>query len=144
MQPDETDWKIINTLSKEHQPNNRIARQLGLSEATIRRRIKNLQNADIIKIRALLNPEILENRQLALVAANIEKSKFLKQKAQEIAKLDNVNSVSIISGRYDLMIEVMVESNKGLVNFVTEKLSTVEGISKTETFVVMKSIDKFI
>ena len=144
MQPDETDWKIINILSSEHQPNNRIARELGLSEATVRRRIKNLQNAGIIKIRALLDPEILENRQLALVAANVEKSKFLKQKAQEIAKLDNVNSVSIVSGRYDLMIEVMVESNKGLINFVTEKLSTVEGISKTETFVVMKSFDKFI
>ena len=42
------------------------------------------------------------------------------------------------------MIEVMVESNKGLVNFITERLSTVEGISKTETFVVMKSYDKFI
>jgi Lrp/AsnC family transcriptional regulator for asnA, asnC and gidA len=144
MQPDETDWKIISLLSKAHQPNNKIADQLGLSEATVRRRIKSMQSAGILKIKALLNPEILENRQLAVVTVNLEKPKLLKQKAKEIAKLDNVASVSIISGRYDLMIEVIVESNKGLVNFVTESLSTVEEIGRTETFVVMKSYDKFI
>jgi Lrp/AsnC family transcriptional regulator for asnA, asnC and gidA len=71
-------------------------------------------------------------------------AKYLDKKAQEISELENVLSVSIVSGQYDFMIEVLVESNKGLVSFLTEKLSTVGGISKTETFVILKSYEKWV
>ena len=45
MQPDETDWQIINMLSQKHLPNSTVAKKLGLSEGTIRQRIKKLQDA---------------------------------------------------------------------------------------------------
>ena len=144
MQPDETDWKIIKLLSQKHLPNNEIARRLGISEGTVRRRIKSLQSSGIMKIKALLDPDVLENQQLALVAANVTQAELLYKKAEEIANLKNVNSVSIISGQYDIMIEVLIDSNKGLMRFLTETLSTVEGIAKTETFVILKSFEKFI
>ena len=144
MQPDAMDWKIIEILSECHVPNSQVAEQLDVSEGTVRRRIKALQSAGVMKVRALLNPEILANQQLALVVANVDKPDLLKSKAKEISELENVTSVSIISGRYDLLIEVLVESNKGLVSFITENLSKVEGISKTETFLILKSFGKYI
>ena len=67
MQPDETDWKIIDILSKKHQPNNQIARELGLSEATVRRRIKNLHNAGIIKIYITVHVKTLNNFNFASI-----------------------------------------------------------------------------
>ena len=144
MQPDKLDWKIINILSKKHIPNSTIAKKLAVSEGTIRQRLKKLQNKGVLRIRALRDPNTLENQQLAVVAATLMEAKLLDRKAQEISKLENVLSVSIVSGRYDFLIEVLVESNRGIVKFLTEKLSTVEGISKTETFVILKSYQKWV
>ncbi len=144
MQPDVLDWKIIDILSQGSVPNITVAKKLGVTEGTVRQRLKKLQSSGILKIKALRDPNILENQQLAIVAATLMEAKYLDKKAREIAALDNVVSVSIISGRYDYLIEVLVESNKGLVNFLTEKLSTIEGISKTETFVILKSYEKWV
>lgn len=144
MQPDALDWKIINILSQKYMPNSTIAKKLGVTEGTIRQRLKRLQGGNVLKIRALRDPNILENQQLAIVAATLMEAKYLDKKAREISELDNVLSVSIVSGRYDVLIEVLLESNRGLVTFLTEKLSTIEGISKTETFVILKSYDKWV
>ncbi len=144
MQPDALDWKIMNILSEQYIPNSTVAKKLGVTEGTIRQRLKRLQGGKVLKIRALRDPNILENQQLAIVAATLMEAKYLDKKAQEISELDNVLSVSIVSGRYDVLIEVLLESNRGLVTFLTEKLSTIEGISKTETFVILKSYDKWV
>ncbi len=144
MQPDKIDWKIIDLLSNNYLSNNEIARHLKISEGTVRRRIKILQSEGIMRIKALLDPDVLENKQLAIVAVSIAKAKLLNKKAQQISELKNVISVSIVSGQYDLLVEVLVDSNKGLVHFLTESLSTIEGITKTETFLILKSFGKFI
>ena len=144
MQPDNTDWNIINRLSENYAPNSVVARKMGLSEGAVRQRIKKLQDAGILKIKALRNPEILENQQLALLGVNVVESKLLDQKAQEIAELNGVMSVAIVSGRYDLIVEILVASNKGLIQFLTKTLSTVKGISKTETFVMLKTHKKWL
>ena len=60
MQPDETDWKIISILKEGYVPNNTIALELGVSEGTVRARIKKLKEAGILQIRALINPDVLE------------------------------------------------------------------------------------
>lgn len=144
MQPDEVDWKIINTLRDTHQNNNAIARQLGISEGTVRQRLKRLKDAGIVKIRALINPEVLENQQLATIAVNVAESSLLESKAQEIAALPNVLDVSITSGRYDLFVQVLVDSNHGLVRFLTEELSAVKNVTSTESFLMLKSYCKFV
>ena len=144
MQPDQTDWKIIEILSQKHVPNSTIAGELDLSEGAIRQRIKKLQNAGILKIKGLRDPNVLENQQLAIVAAKIAEARLLDEKAKEISQLPNVLSVAVVSGRYDFLIEVLVDSNKGLVQFLTESLSCVAGVASTETFVILKSYHKWI
>lgn len=144
MQPDTTDWIIINRLSENYAPNSVVAREMGLSEGAVRQRLKKLQDAGILRIKALRNPEILENQQIALLGVNVAESKLLDQKAQEIAELQEVLSVAIVSGRYDLIVEILVASNKGLIQFLTKTLSTIKGISKTETFVMLKTHKKWL
>lgn len=144
MQPDEIDWKIIDNIRKEHKNNNAIARELGVSEGMIRQRLKKLKDAGIVKISGLINPDVLENKMSALIAATLSNSSHLDEIAKEIADFEEVLSVSVSTGRYDIMIEVLVESNKGLVRFITEKLSAVDGISDTETFVMLKSYGKYV
>jgi Lrp/AsnC family transcriptional regulator for asnA, asnC and gidA len=143
-QPDEIDWKIIEILACGYQSNNTIARDLKLSEGTIRQRIKRLKELGILTVKALIDPNLIEKRQLALVTVNVAETRLLEAKAKEISGIDGVVSVSIVSGRYDLIVEVLVDSNHGLVRFLTEKLSIVEGITKTESFLLLKSYGKYV
>ena len=144
MQPDSTDWKIIDILREGYETNNAIGRRLSLSEGTVRQRIKRLKDAGILRIRGLINPEVLENRQVAVIGMRVAESRLLDVKAREIAALAGVLSVSLVSGRYDLMVEVLVDSNQGLVRFLTEELSRVKDIAQTETFLNLKSYRKYI
>jgi Lrp/AsnC family transcriptional regulator for asnA, asnC and gidA len=125
-------------------PNNTIALELGVSEGTVRARLKKLKEAGILQIRALINPDVLENKQLVIVAIRVAESKLLDRKAEELSRLKNVLSVSIASGRYDLIAEVLLDSNKGLVQFLTEELSSVEGILASESFIMLKNYGKYV
>lgn len=142
--PDELDWKIIEILKEEDQSNNAVARQLGISEGTVRQRLKRLKEADILRIRAQINPEVLANQQLAMVGISLQESCFLKERVEDIAALPSVLSASITSGRFDIIAEVLSESNHGLVDFLTHQLSEVKGIRTTETFVILKSLKKYV
>jgi Lrp/AsnC family transcriptional regulator for asnA, asnC and gidA len=144
MQPDETDWEIIKILRTGYVPNNTIARKLGVSEGTVRIRLKKLKDSGVMEVRGLINPDMLENQQLAVVAMSVAESRFLEARAKEVSALENVLSVSIVSGRYDLMAEVLVDSNMGLVQFLTEQLSSVKGITHTESFLMLKNYRKFL
>ena len=108
MQLDDLDWRIVEILRKEHVPNSTIARDLGLSEGAIRQRLKKLKDSGALKVKALINPDLLRDRVLAVVAVNVAESAQLENKAEEISALENVLSVNITTGRYDLLAEVLV------------------------------------
>jgi Lrp/AsnC family transcriptional regulator for asnA, asnC and gidA len=97
-----------------------------------------------MEVRALINPDALENQQLALIAMSVAESRLLESKAKEVSALENVLSVSIVSGRYDLIAEVLVDSNRGLVQFLTGQLSKVKGIAHSESFLMLKNYRKFV
>ncbi len=144
MQPDDLDWKIIEILSAEAIPNSTIAEKVGVSEGTVRARLKKLKDAGVLQVRALINPEVLANKQLVLVGLTVVEARLLDSKAQEVAALPGVLSVSIASGRYDLIVEVLTESNKGLVTFLTGPLASVQGIRSSESFIMLKGYNKFV
>jgi Lrp/AsnC family transcriptional regulator for asnA, asnC and gidA len=143
-QPDETDWKIIELVRTGVVSNSAIADELGVSEGTVRQRIKRLKESGVLAFRGLIDPDVLTNRQLTLIGANVAESRLLDTKAREISQLPNVLSVSIASGRFDLIVEVLIDSNHGLVDFLMNEISTIDGISKTESFLLLKTYSKYV
>lgn len=141
---DERDWAIIDLLRAGTISNSAVAKALGVSEGMIRQRIKRLKELGILSLRGLINPEVLANRQIVWLGANVVESRQLDHKAEEIARLENVLSVSIVSGRFDLVIELLLDSHRGLVDFLINDLSTVDGITRTESFVTLKTFSKFV
>lgn len=144
MQPDKIDQQILDILREEWVPNSTIAKKIGVVEGTIRLRLKKLKDAGILKMRALIDPEVLSDKQVGVVAVNVSDPSLLDSKAREIADLENVLSASIVSGRYDILIEVLVESNSGLVCFLTEELAQISGLTTSESFVFLRSYKKFV
>jgi len=144
MNLDDLDWRILEELRKEHAPNSTIARELGVSEGAVRQRLKKLKDSDVMKVKTLINPDSLDHRVLAVVAINLAESAQLDIKAREIAGLNDVLSVNITTGRYDLLTEVLVDSNHGLVEFLTKELSQVKGVTSTESFLMLKGYNKYV
>ena len=134
------DWDIIKELQLNgREPNSSIAKKLNVTEGTIRQRVKKLLEAGVLRVSGQLNPEFLESHQMVLMGVNIKESSKLQTIFDELSNLDEVHSVAITSGRYDLFIQVMVNNNLGLVDFLTDSLAAIEGISQTETFVLLKT-----
>ncbi len=142
---DELDWKIVESLRKNGRDSNaEIARRLRVTEGTIRVRIKKLTDAGILRITGQVNPEFLVGHQVVMVGINVKESKSLEKTAHSIARLPNVNFAAITSGRYDILAQVIVESNKGIINFLTESLAKISTVSRTETFVLLKTYNCWV
>ena len=142
---DKLDKNIIRLLKTDGRTSNReIAEKLSVSEGTVRNRISHLLESDELKICGLIDPDIHSGRQLVLLAINVAASKDLVRIARNVAKLPGVQAVSIITGRYDLMVEVWTDAKLGLIEFIDGPLASVEGIVATESFVIMKNFNKWI
>lgn len=115
-----------------------VAEELGITENTVRSRYKKLTESGVMEITALVNPEMIENHQTALVGMKV-KSADLISAGERIASLKGVISVRVVTGRYDLMVEILLKEGFGLLEFFTGQVATVEDVQDFETFVVYKS-----
>ena len=144
LQLDELDRQIVHAL----QANGRvayktIARQLGVSDGTIRFRTERMIRLGFLKISASVNPLYFENSIAAQVGINLEK-RANREIMETIAALNGVQSVVNVTGRYDLIIEVCAGSRDALRRFLVEDLSTIPGISSSESFIFLEAIHKWV
>lgn len=142
---DELDRDIIQALRLDGRTNNSaIAAQLGVAEGTVRQRVRKLSEAGVLRVSALVNPEVISEHQLCMIGLKVTESKHLEASAEAVSRLPEVRSVAIVTGRYDLIVEVLVDSNHGLIRFLSESLAVVQGIQSSETFLLLKTYDKWI
>jgi len=142
---DTVDRGIIQALRSDGRANNSaIAAQLGVAEGTVRQRMRKLTEAGVVRVSALVNPEIISEHQLCMIGLKVVETKRLEASALDVNQLPEVRSVAIVTGRYDLLVEVLVDSNHGLIRFLSESLAKVAGIQSSETFLLLKTYDKWI
>ncbi len=115
-----------------------IAKNLSVSENTIRSRVQRLIDAGVLEITGLVNPELLNGHRVVMVGVKL-KSMNLVQKGEEFSKLKGVVSVSVVTGRFDLILVVMLKPGFDLLEFYTEEVSKLSDVQSVETFVVYKS-----
>ena len=142
-QIDHIDRKIIMALQKNGRESYKnIAKELDVSDGTVRLRVEKMIKNNYLRISASVNPLFFENCIVAQVGINLEK-RANKKIMERIARFNGVQSVNNVTGRYDLVIEVFVESRKDLRRFLVEDLSTIDGINATESFVFLEAINKW-
>ncbi len=141
---DNIDRSIICELQRDGKTSSRdIAEKLNVSDGTIRFRINKLVKKDILRITASLNPFAFADGMIAMVGMELEKRTHAAT-MEKIAGLSGVLSVCNVTGKYDLMVEVFLESREKLNTFLIDDLSTIEGITRTETFIVLDAINKWV
>ena len=132
---DELDREIIAILQSNGRASNaRIARRIGVSEGTVRRRLKKLIADGVIDIVAVVDAERLGYDTEALVGVQVDPDKVMEV-AANLGELPESNCVSITTGTYDVFMWVTLQSADQLGAFLREKLGIVSGVRRTETFV---------
>ena len=137
---DSIDLNIIEALRKNGRESYvHLAKVLGVSEATVRARVKNLINRDIIMVTANPNPTALGYVFIGIVAIQVA-IPYLGTVAEELSKAQNVCYLVNVTGRYDFIAIVMTSSANEFSDFIEKVISTIPGISRTETFVSLKTL----
>ena len=132
---DELDRHIVEILQKDGRASNAgIAREVGVSEGTVRRRLKRLVQEEYIRVVALPDPAKMGFESEALVGVQVDPDK-VDQVSSDISELDEVNWVAVTTGSYDIFAWVTLASPEALGIFLRTKIGIIPGVRRTETFV---------
>lgn len=135
---DEIDQRIIEALQQDgRRPFTKIAADLGISEASVRQRVAQLVNTQVIQIVAITNPVKLGFSHASMIGIRVSGERLLEV-AEEIAAFDEVIYLIICAGRFDLLAEVVCRDNDHFLNFLTEKLYKVPGVVQAETSMYLR------
>ena len=136
---DEVDRLIIRLLQDDGRRSNAdMARIVGTSEQTVRNRIDKLVGGGVVDIMAILNPAAVGYRKDAIICLRVKQG-YLTTVSDTLALMECVSYVGVLTGSFDIMIEVLLRDDDHLLQFITEELQHIEGIESSETWTVLRT-----
>ena len=139
---DETDRSIVGILETSGRASNAtIARRVGVSEGTVRRRLKHLIEKKAITITAIPDPKWMGYDSEALIGVQVDPDK-IDEVASKLSSLSNTRWVAITTGSYDVFAWATVIDAQALGAFLREEVGTITGVRRTETFVNLSVVKR--
>ena len=138
MKVDKLNISIVRHLREGRKSYKIIAEDLGVSENTVRSRVSKLEDEGVLEIVGLVDPETVPRHRVVMVGVKLTTMDLVK-KGEEFSRVRGVVSVSVVTGRFDLILMVLLKEGFGLLEFYTEEVSRLEGVQSVESFVVYKS-----
>lgn len=139
---DKVDLQIIRILQRDGRtPNTDIARDLGVSESTVRNRISRLIEKKVIQIVAVADPFKLGLDVAAMIKIHSDVKK-VDSVAEELSKINEIWYVALATGRSTFDVEVYVKNIHQLHQLLEKRIWPIDGIEQTETSVVMSYIKR--
>lgn len=139
-QIDELDRKLIEILSRDARiSNRRIASELGVTEGTVRGRIRRLQNEGLIAFTAITSFELADNTKMAFIGALVDVDR-LREVAAKIARLDSINAVMITMGRFNVTAICLFNELDRLHEIASEQILPIDGVRHIESSIAVKTL----
>jgi Lrp/AsnC family transcriptional regulator, regulator for asnA, asnC and gidA len=113
-----------------------IGKVVGISEAAVRQRVQRLLEQGAMQIVAVTDPLELGFHRQAMVGIKAEGE--LEVIADELAAMEEIDYVVITAGSFDLLAEVVCESDEHLLEILSGRIRTIPGVKATESFVYLK------
>jgi Lrp/AsnC family transcriptional regulator for asnA, asnC and gidA len=135
---DQMSLQIIKHLRNGRKSFGEIGQDLSITTNTVRARVRKLMKKGALEIIGSIDPEKIDNHFLVIVGVKL-KTMRLVEKGEEFGKLKGVISVAVVTGRFDLILTVLLNNMFGLNEFYTQEVSKIEDVMSTETFVVYKN-----
>lgn len=136
---DELDFSILSLLQKDGRMSlTDMAEHLGVSISTVRTRVSKLLDDKTIQIIGRVNTGRVGFQVYAQVLISVSPSKLIGSVAEKLQELKEVSFLALTSGDFDLEMDVMCRDNDHLVYILNERISKIEGISRTKTNMFLK------
>ena len=137
---DELDRRIVGLLQESgRQSNSAIARKLGISEGTVRKRLDWLLKEGVLQISAVLNPLKFDYPIVAVIGIHAEPSK-IEDVGRSLQAFSEFRFIGLTTGAYDFVTEAWFHSLDELREFLTRRLHKVEGITSVDVAHVLDMI----
>jgi len=122
-----------------------VAARLNVTAPTVRSRIKNLERSGVFKVAGLIDAQRYPELIVALIGLKVRSRGKLNSILERISLLDNVTWAAVVTGRYDIFAEVVVTGGtQDLYRFTSEIIPKVGTVLSSETFVIIKSRQRWI
>jgi len=141
---DNIDRHTLKALQKDGRKKNcELAKETGLAPSTMLDRVKKLEDKGIIKgYRAVMDPEKLglKAQGFACISLDRHQVKDIEILENAIKNIPNVRACYHITGRFDYLLHVVALELGDLGDLIKEKLATIPGMGKIETFIVYAEV----
>ena len=113
-----------------------IGKSVGLSEAAVRQRVQRLTETGVMQVVAVTNPVELGFDRQAMIGVRVNGP--VGPVADALAEIDEVDYVVITAGSFDVLVELVCESDEQLLEILSDQIRSVPGVVSTETFVYLR------
>jgi len=140
----ETEIEVLEIIEKDSRISvETIAKMVGISEDDVSEIIKKLEDEKVIvEYTTMINWRRVDGHQgvTAIIDVKVAPKRGVgfDEIAKRIYRYPEVKSVYLMSGAYDLSVEIEGKSMSDIGNFVSEKLSTLDSVLSTTTHFVLK------
>ena len=140
MELDDTDRQILNMLQDDARRSFKdIAKEVTVSEATVFVRVRKLlKNGVIRSFKAIVDPKLVGKETLAFVMLKVNPNVYTKV-LPILMKMDEIYEIYDVTGAYYAILKIRTRSTEELAAII-DKIGMIEGITGTETAVVLRSI----
>ncbi len=138
---DDRDREIIDILSKDSRtPFTEIAKKLNVSESTVRKRIRALEDNEVIKKYSILvDPAKIGYNTVAIVGLDVEPQRFLSV-ASKLTEFDEVRYVATSTGDHMIMFEIWTRDGKELTKVISEKIGKIKGVHRICPSIILEKL----
>ena len=134
---DRIDVAIVDILSNDGRASNaQIARHVGVSEGTVRRRLKRMVDQDVVQFRVISDPKGLGRMSQCMVGITVEPAD-VDSVLEQVCSREEVTFAACTTGSYDLMLCVSVDSPDKLGEFLLTDLGSIPGIHRIESYLLL-------
>jgi len=137
---DAVDRQIVGVLQEDGRtPNVEIARRVGVSEATVRKRLERLLADGAVRITAVPDSGRVGLSTVTFLTFDVDVSQVDKV-ADRLARSPEVRAIYYTTGAADLILEAWFPSKDALLRFLTQQVAAIPGIKKTATSHVLRTV----
>lgn len=137
---DDLDRQLIDILSKDARISNRkIAVDLGVTEGTVRGRIRRLQAEKLIAFTAITSFEFADTTKMAFIGIQAEFDR-VRDVARKVADLPAVNAVMITMGRFNIIAFCLFSELDRLHTIASEEILPIDGVHHVESSIAVKTL----
>ncbi|OCC24815.1 AsnC family transcriptional regulator [Croceicoccus estronivorus] len=137
---DDLDRQLIGVLAEDARVSNRrVASDLGVTEGTVRCRIKRLQQENLISFTAITGLELASKSRLGKIRIQTE-AVHQRQLAETISRMDPINAVMLTLGSFNILAMCLFDDLEELAALASERILALPGVQHVETSVAVRQV----